>query len=49
MSWESSALYYQLINEGVRDSLGGLHSAECLLFSVDFADVEAMQAQRALG
>jgi aspartate racemase len=45
MSWESSALYYRLINEGVRDQLGGLHSAECLLLSVDFADVEVMQAQ----
>ncbi|MCW2715316.1 MAG: aspartate/glutamate racemase [Frankiales bacterium] len=45
LSWESSALYYRLINEGVRGALGGLHSAECLLFSVDFADVEAMQAE----
>ncbi len=45
MSWESSALYYRLLNEGVRDRLGGLHSAECLLLSVDFADVEAMQAE----
>lgn len=44
MSWESSALYYRLIDEGVRDALGGLHSAECLMFSVDFADVEAMQS-----
>lgn len=45
MSWESSALYYRLINEGVRDRLGGLHSAQCLLLSVDFAEVEAMQAE----
>jgi aspartate racemase len=45
MSWESSALYYRLLNEGVRDRLGGLHSAQCLLLSVDFAEVEAMQAQ----
>ncbi len=44
MSWESTAEYYRLINEGVRDRLGGLHSAECLLYSVDFAPVEAMQA-----
>jgi aspartate racemase len=44
MSWESSAEYYRLVNEGVRDRLGGLHSAECLLLSVDFATVEAMQA-----
>ncbi len=45
MSWESSALYYRLLNQGVRSQLGGLHSAECLLLSVDFADVEAMQAE----
>ena len=44
MSWESSALYYQLINEGVRDRAGGLHSASCVLTSVDFAEVEKMQA-----
>jgi aspartate racemase len=45
MSWESSAEYYRLINELVRERLGGLHSAECLLFSVDFAEVERMQAE----
>ena len=44
MSWESSALYYQLLNEVVRDRLGGLHSARCLLLSVDFADIERLQA-----
>lgn len=44
MSWESSAEYYRLLNEGVRDRLGGLHSADCLLLSVDFAEIEAMQA-----
>jgi aspartate racemase len=44
MSWESTALYYALINEGVRDRLGGLHSAECVMVSVDFADVERMQS-----
>lgn len=44
MSWESSALYYRLINEGVRDRLGGLHSARLLMSSVDFAEVEAMQS-----
>jgi aspartate racemase len=43
MSWESTAEYYRLLNEGVRDRLGGLHSAECLVYSVDFAAVEAMQ------
>jgi aspartate racemase len=44
MSWESSALYYQLANELVRDRLGGLHSARCVLYSVDFADIAAMQS-----
>ena len=43
MSWESSALYYQLLNEVVRDRLGGLHSARCLLLSVDFAEIERLQ------
>ncbi|WP_294568892.1 aspartate/glutamate racemase family protein [uncultured Arthrobacter sp.] len=45
MSWESSALYYSLINEGVHDRLGGLHSASCVLISVDFAQIERLQAQ----
>ena len=44
MSWESSAEYYRLANEMVRDRVGGLHSARVLLDSVDFAEVEAMQA-----
>lgn len=43
MSWESTLPYYRLINERVRERLGGLHSARLLLYSVDFADVEAMQ------
>jgi aspartate racemase len=43
MSWESTALYYRLLNEGVRDRLGGLHSARVLLSSVDFADIETLQ------
>jgi aspartate racemase len=43
MSWESSAEYYRLANELVRDRLGGLHSARVLLASVDFADIEALQ------
>jgi aspartate racemase len=43
MSWESSLEYYRLINEGVRDRLGGLHSAQCLMVSVDFAPLEVMQ------
>lgn len=44
MSWESSALYYEVINQEVRERLGGYHSARVLLSSVDFAEVEAMQA-----
>nr|CAA9324622.1 MAG: Aspartate racemase [uncultured Nocardioidaceae bacterium] len=44
MSWESSAEYYRLANELVRERLGGLHSADCILLSVDFADIEALQA-----
>lgn len=44
MSWESSAEYYRLANELVRERLGGLHSARCLLWSVDFAEVERLQA-----
>jgi aspartate racemase len=43
MSWESSAEYYRLANELVRERLGGTHSARCLLASVDFAEIEAMQ------
>lgn len=44
MSWESTALYYRAINEGVAARLGGFHSADLLLASVDFADIERMQA-----
>ena len=43
MSWESSAEYYRFVNEAVRTRLGGLHSADCVLRSVDFADIEEMQ------
>ena len=43
MSWESSAEYYRLLNELVRERLGGLHSARCILSSVDFADIETLQ------
>ena len=43
MSWESSAEYYRLVNEAVRERLGGLHSADCLLRSVDFAAIEVLQ------
>ncbi len=44
MSWESSAEYYRLINEGVKHRLGGLHSAKCILYSVDFQEIEHYQA-----
>lgn len=44
MSWESSALYYRLLNQGVAQRRGGLHSAPLLLHSVDFAPVAALQA-----
>jgi aspartate racemase len=40
MSWESTLEYYRILNEGVKERLGGLHSAECILYSVDFAEVE---------
>ena len=43
MSWESTALYYRLLNEGVREQLGGLHSASILLDSCDFAEMEKLQ------
>ncbi len=45
MSWESSAEYYRLVNEATRDRLGGLHSADCLLRSVDFTEIEALQRE----
>src|SRR5690606_18338440 len=44
MSWESSLLYYQIINETVNARLGGLHSAQCLMWAFDFAETEALQA-----
>jgi aspartate racemase len=43
MSWESSLEYYRIINELVKERLGGLHSARCIMHSVDFADVEPLQ------
>jgi aspartate racemase len=45
MSWESTLLYYRLVNEEVRARLGGLHSARTLLYSVDFEPIERMQAE----
>lgn len=44
MSWESTALYYRLINEETKRRLGGLHSAPIALVSVDFQEIESMQA-----
>ena len=44
MSWESTATYYRLLNEHAKAALGGLHSARLVLVSVDFAEVEALQA-----
>lgn len=43
MSWESSLEYYRIINEAVKQRLGGLHSADCLMYSFDFAEIEALQ------
>ena len=45
MSWESTALYYRLMNETVREKLGGLHSARVLMHSVDFHEIEQRQHQ----
>ncbi|TVR24729.1 MAG: aspartate/glutamate racemase family protein [Anaerolineaceae bacterium] len=45
MSWESSAVYYALINRMVRERLGGYHSAACVMVSVDFAAIQAHQAR----
>jgi len=43
MSWESSLEYYRIINETVKERLGGLHSAECLMYSFDFQQIEEFQ------
>lgn len=45
MSWQSTAEYYRILNELVQDREDGLHSARCLLYSVDFASIEAMQSE----
>ena len=45
MSWESSAEYYRLVNEGVKEKLGGLHSADCVMVSVDFDEIEVLQRE----
>lgn len=43
MSWESTLPYYRIVNQRVRERLGGLHSAKLVLHSVDFAEIEALQ------
>ncbi|MGB3494410.1 MAG: aspartate/glutamate racemase family protein [Elainellaceae cyanobacterium] len=45
MSWESSLEYYRIINEVTKSQLGGLHSARSVMYSVDFAEIEALQHQ----
>ena len=44
MSWESTVTYYKIINETVKEKLGGLHSAKCMLYSIDFQEIEECQA-----
>jgi len=44
MSWESTVTYYKIINEAVKEKLGGLHSAKCILYSIDFQEIEECQA-----
>lgn len=45
MSWESTVTYYQVINETIKKQLGGLHSAQCVLYSVDFDEIEKYQSR----
>lgn len=45
MSWESSLEYYKIINETVKSKLGDLHSAKCIMYSVDFEEIELLQHQ----
>ncbi len=44
LSWESSSEYYRIINQEAQKRLGGVHSADCLMYSFDFAEIEALQA-----
>lgn len=44
MSWESSLEYYRIINQAINQRLGGLHSAKCVIVSVDFAEIEKLQS-----
>ena len=43
MSWESSQHYYRIINEEVKKQLGGFHSAQCIMYSIDFHEIELLQ------
>lgn len=43
MSWESSASYYRIINEEIKERLGGFHSAKCILYSINFEEIEIFQ------
>jgi aspartate racemase len=45
MSWESSIEYYRILNQTVREKLGGFHSAQCVMYSVDFAEIELFQRE----
>ena len=45
MSWESSKVYYEIINKKVREVLGGFHSSRCIMESVDFAEIEKLQSK----
>ena len=45
MSWESSAEYYRIMNQTVQERVGGLHSAQCILYSFDFQEIEQLQHQ----
>jgi aspartate racemase len=45
MSWESSIVYYRIINEHVRERLGGLHSAKCVMWSFDFDEITTLQRE----
>ncbi len=43
VSWESTLEYYRIINQEINNRLGGYHSAKCLIYSVDFAEIEELQ------
>jgi aspartate racemase len=49
MSWHSSLEYYRLINELIQERLGGVHSARCLLYSVEFAEIDALERENCWG